>query len=60
MEEREEEVGVEGCFSSQRRGKLLSGWWPGLKIGKGEAEFVHWDVNELIIITDNVRPIGTH
>lgn len=31
-----------------------------MKTRKGEAEFIHWDVNELAMVTDNVRAIGTH
>lgn len=54
VEEREE-VEVEGFLTSQRRGKLVNVWWKGLKTGKREAEFIHWDVNELVIITDNIR-----
>jgi len=42
-------------LTSQRRGKLVNVWWMGLKTGKCEAEFIHWDVNELVIITDNIR-----
>lgn len=44
VEEREEAVEVKVVLSSQRRGKLLNGWWMGLKTGGGETEFISWDM----------------
>lgn len=44
---------------SRRREKLFNDWWKGHQTRKGKIEFINWDMNELVTITDNLRVIGT-